>query len=158
MARPASRNGFTRQCRSKNIQIKSGGDWQSPPDNHGIGTWASAKAKLLQNLIEGQAMMGHDFAENGAQGAGAERVVVRNGQVVFAVSLGGEATMGAELAHKLLAKGATQRLFQISGSQVTRQFHAVASSSSMTRCRRMTAGAWPGSKWQSTASRTLTRS
>jgi len=106
----------------------------------------SVEAKLLQNLIQRQVMMRHDFAQNGAQRAGAKRVMMGNGQMMFTANLRGQAAMRTELPDQLVAESAAQRLFQIGGGKVARKLHAVASSSSMTRCKRITAGTRPSSK------------
>jgi hypothetical protein len=62
--------------------------------------------------------------------------------------LSGEASVRAELPNKLVVERAAQRAFQFHGGKVARKLYTVASSSSITRWRRMTAGALPSSKWQ----------
>ena len=77
--------------------------------------------------------MGHDSAENGAKGARAERVVIRNGEMMFTADLCGETAVRADLPRELIAKSAAKCLFQIGSGEVAWQLHATASSSSMTR-------------------------
>jgi len=54
------------------------------------GAGKSCEAESLQDLLQGEAMMGHDLIEDGAQCAGTKRVVVGDGQVMFAAGPGGE--------------------------------------------------------------------
>lgn len=57
----------------------------------------SAQAKLLENLFQTEMMMNHDFTKDSPQCAEAERIVIGNGQVMFAARLGGQTTMGTKL-------------------------------------------------------------
>ena len=59
--------------------------------------------------------MGHDFAEDRAQCARAKRIVIGDGQMMFAAGLGGKAAVRAELPDKLVPKSATKGLFQFGG-------------------------------------------
>jgi hypothetical protein len=60
-------------------------------------------------------MMGHDLTQDGAQGAGTERVVIGDGQMMFAPGLRGQAAVRAKLPDKLVAESAAQGLFLIRG-------------------------------------------
>ena len=91
--------------------------------------------------------MGHNLTEYGAQGAGTKRIVIGEGQMMFAASPRGKAAVRTDLPVKLVVESTTKRLFQIRRGKIAWQLHATATSSSSTRCRRMTAGALPSSKW-----------
>ena len=65
---------------------------------------------MFKNLLQCQTMMDHDVAEDGAQCAGAERVMIGDSQMMFPTSLGGKAAVGAELPDKLVAESASKRL------------------------------------------------
>ena len=106
----------------------------------------SSETEPFQDLFQREAVMDHDFTEDGSQGAGAERIVVGDREGMFAASLSGEAAVRADLPGKLVAESPAKRLFQLRGGEIARQLHTVASNSSMTRCRRMSAGALPSSK------------
>ena len=69
---------------------------------HGFGEWGSGDAELFQDLPQGEAVMRHDLTKNGAQCAGAERSVVGDGQVMFAVGVRGKAAVRSDLPGKLL--------------------------------------------------------
>lgn len=66
----------------------------------------------MQNLIEREPMMGHDFTEDGAQCAGSKRIMVRYRQVMFAADLRGESAVRSELPDKLVIESLSQRLFE----------------------------------------------
>ncbi|MDB6022565.1 MAG: hypothetical protein JWQ04_2422 [Pedosphaera sp.] len=65
----------------------------------------SSEAELLQNLLQCEAMIGHDLTEDGARCAGAEQAVVGDGQVMFAAGLSGREAVRAELPDKLEGGG-----------------------------------------------------
>jgi len=68
--------------------------------------------------------MGHNFTEYGAQCAGAEWVVVRESQMMFATDLCREAAVQTDLPDKLVAVSTAKGLFQIGRAEITRQLHA----------------------------------
>lgn len=55
------------------------------------------EAESSQNFLQRQSVVRHDFAEDGAQGSRAERIVIGNGQVMLAANLGCEAAMRTDL-------------------------------------------------------------
>ena len=77
-----------------------------------------AKVELIQNLIKRKMMMLHNFSENGTQSAGAKWAMVRNGQVMLAIDLRRQASMGTKLPDKLITKDVAQCLFQFTGRQI----------------------------------------
>lgn len=69
-----------------------------------------------------------DVAEDRAKGADPERIVVRNGDVVFAVALGCQPEMAPGLTRDLILQP-YECLHQVIGREVAREFHRVRSSS-----------------------------
>ena len=95
-----------------------------------------------------------DIRENGAQCSNLERIMSRNGDVVFrTLDSGCKAQVAAGLPGDFVAVMAKQP-GQLQTAKVTRQLHAEITSS-LTKCRRMTLGRSFSSKWQRTASRTF---
>jgi hypothetical protein len=65
-------------------------------------------------------MVSHNFAKDGAQGAGTKRVVIGDRQVMLATGLCGQTTVRAKLPDTLIAESTAQGLFQVSGGKVAR--------------------------------------
>ena len=62
-----------------------------------------------------------DIAEDRAERADPERIVVRNGDVVFTVALGRQSEMTPGLTRDLILQPC-KRLYQVIGRQVAREF------------------------------------
>ena len=70
------------------------------------------EVQSLQNLRQGEMMMGHNLTEDGAQRAGTKRIIVRYREVMFAAGHRGESTVRPELPDKLVIECPSQRLFE----------------------------------------------
>ena len=77
-----------------------------------LETGKSGHAEPLQDLVQGEPVMSHDLAQDRAQGAGAKRVVVGNGEVMFPAGLRRKPAVRAELPDKPIVEGTPERLFR----------------------------------------------
>lgn len=102
-----------------------------------------------------RSVMIRDFAEDRVERAGLDWRVIRNRDRVRRGKLACEANVGTGLARHLIVE-TCQCLDQLPGIDIARQLHA-ASTSSRTKCKRITLGPVSSSKWQRTASRTFAR-
>src|SRR4051794_19768935 len=97
------------------------------------------QVKSAEQLFDGEPVVrGHRFQDTTQEGAGFQRSMIWNGDVVRAADGGGEADVGTILAHALIAEHA-QGADEVGGAEVARDFHT-ASASSRTKWRRMICG------------------
>lgn len=111
--------------------------------------------QLLDECGFFHSMMCCDIHKYCVERAEFDRRMVRQGDRVRCWRGTAQTNMAAALAGGLIAEFA-QRLDQRCRVDIAWQFHA-ASTSSRTKCSRITFGPSPSSKWQRTASRTLPR-
>jgi len=102
-------------------------------------------------------MVRRDFAEDGRQRANSERTAGRHGDAVLARDRRRQTEVTARLTDDVIAVVTPEQRCKVATTQVARQPHT-AKSSSWTRCSRTTLGRSSSSKWQATASRTMSRS
>lgn len=112
--------------------------WRRKPscaksDDSEIARRVVSQFEPSQEVFQRQTVVGGNFTKNGTQRSRLEWTMRWNGQMMLAAHLGGEPAMGTALASTLIAKRSPQRLLQIAGSQIARELHPKAKSSSNTR-------------------------
>ena len=103
----------------------------------GLGAWLNA----LKNCFLGDVLVGGDGSEDRVQSPDPERRMRGNGDAVGSRSLGLKDDVSADLVDSLVVPKLAEVLDQGLAAQIAWEFHAIASTSSRTRCRRMEAGA-----------------
>jgi hypothetical protein len=116
--------------------------WAYRPNRQAFDQRLSAQAKVLS-----------DVAQDASQRPDPEGRVPRNSDMMFTALEGGQPNMAAGLTAHPVAE-VSERLRGIVARDVPRQSQAVMTSS-RTKWRRIILGSWLSSKWQRTASRTL---
>ena len=85
-------------------------------------------------MLDTEIMVPGHLPEDGPQGAGLQRIVRRNGDMMLRSCQGaGEPPVGADLTRKMITKSPPHRFFQVTGGDITGQFHTSAITSSITR-------------------------
>jgi hypothetical protein len=105
-----------------------------------------------RELVSAETQMLCHVAEDSSQRPDTQGVVRRDRHVMLAAVTGRQAHVAASLTGDPISD-LLQRPCEIGARQVARQLHAEITSS-RAKCRRITLGDWPSSKWQRTASRT----
>ncbi len=107
----------------------------------GATIWG-ATVSAFQQFLNGEFVVGGNRFQHAAkQGAGFQRAMVWNRDVVCAIDAGGEPDVGAVLPHPFVAKH-PQGADKVGAVDVARDFQT-ASASSRTKCRRMICGIGP---------------
>ena len=112
------------------------------PGKREAATSAAKKEGGLQrgeDVFAGDALGGGDLAQDGVEGADAQRLVVGNRQPVMARRLGLQNDMAADLVDLLVGPPGAQDVRQIAAVKIAWQLHA--NTSSRTRCSRKRSGA-----------------
>ena len=81
-----------------------------------------------------------DGVQNGVERSQPERIVVRDGEAVMLRSIRLKDHVAAFLVDLPVAKMPTEHLDKVRAAQVTGQLHAVAKTSSLTKCNRTLRG------------------
>ena len=97
-------------------------------------------SQFVQNVVFLNIFSSSDGIQNGVERSQAERIVARHGEAVMLRSIGLKDHMAALLVDLAVAKMPTEHLDQFLAAQVTGQFHAVAKTSSLTKCNRTLRG------------------
>src|SRR5712675_812213 len=94
----------------------------------------------IQDVFLLQALNRGHGPQDGIERADSQWIVIRNRQPVMARGIRLENYMAALLIDAAIAVMFAEQLDQLRAAQVARQFHAPASNSSRTKCRRTAAG------------------
>ena len=101
---------------------------------------AILSSQLVQNVVFLYTFGSSDGIQNGVERSQAQRIVGRHGETVMLRGIGLKDHMAAFLVDLPAAKMPTEHLDQFRAPQGTGQFHAVAKTSSLTRCNRTLRG------------------
>ena len=101
---------------------------------------AMLSSQLVQNVAFLNIFSSSDGVQNGVERSQSKRIMVRDGEAVMVRSIRLKDHMAALLVDLAVAKMPAEHLDQFRAAQVTGQFHAVAKTSSLTRCNRTLRG------------------